>query len=125
MWFSSGRARASALGAFVLLVLAGPSIAADKPAGQSDPIARHGFADSDVGYVLRDLKTGATIASHLPDRTFIPASVAKVGTSVAALETLGPEHRFVTRLLVDGTVDRKSTRLNSSQSSATRMPSSH
>src|SRR3546814_21103120 len=93
MCFSSGRARASALGAFVLLVLAGPSIAADKPAGQSDPIARHGFADSDVGYVLRDLKPGATIASHLPDRTFIPASVAKVGTSVAALETLGQETR--------------------------------
>lgn len=103
MWFSRGRARASVSGLLLFLVMASPA-AADKATSQPDQIARHGFADSQVGFVLRDMKTGAVLAAHLADEPFVPASVSKVPTSVAALETLGPEHRFITRLAVTGAV---------------------
>ena len=103
MKFPSRRTPALALGVLALFWFGVPQAAPpEKAAGL---IARHGFAETEVGYVLRDLETGKTLAAHLPDRVFAPASVSKVGTAVAALEVLGPGHRFVTRLLVDGRIE--------------------
>lgn len=40
---------------------------------------------------------GATLYAHNQDRPFIPASVLKIGTALAAIELLGREYRFTTR----------------------------
>jgi serine-type D-Ala-D-Ala carboxypeptidase/endopeptidase (penicillin-binding protein 4) len=40
---------------------------------------------------------GATIYEKNADRQFMPASVLKIGTALAAIHILGPDHRFTTR----------------------------
>jgi len=68
----------------------------DTPAGI---ITAAGFRAEQVGYLLRDLDSGAVVAAHNADDLFMPASVAKVPTAIAALEVLGGRHRFVTRVV--------------------------
>lgn len=47
---------------------------------------------------------GASLDSRLADDPINPASVTKVATTLWALETLGPDHRFDTRVLAGGPV---------------------
>jgi len=58
------------------------------------------------GYVLMDAQTGEVLAERNPDRSFIPASLSKIPTTLMALNALGTEHRFETRLLADGRIDQ-------------------
>jgi D-alanyl-D-alanine carboxypeptidase/D-alanyl-D-alanine-endopeptidase (penicillin-binding protein 4) len=60
-------------------------------------IRQHGFEPQDVGFLVTDLK-GRELAAHNATQAFIPASVAKLPTAVAALELLGGDHRFTTRM---------------------------
>lgn len=51
------------------------------------------------------------LAAHNPDAALVPASSQKLFTAAAALEVLGPDHRFQTRVVApsppsDGTVER-------------------
>jgi D-alanyl-D-alanine carboxypeptidase/D-alanyl-D-alanine-endopeptidase (penicillin-binding protein 4) len=59
----------------------------------------------DVSFLLADLKSGEVIASYMPDKLMPPASTAKSITSLYALEALGPDYRFPTRLLATGPVE--------------------
>lgn len=52
-----------------------------------------------VGVVVRDPVTDRTLYSRSADERMVPASNAKLLTSVAALNTLGPNHRFRTSAL--------------------------
>lgn len=54
--------------------------------------------------VLAEAADGTVLASQAADVAVHPASVAKVATSLALLERLGPEHRFETRVLAGGVV---------------------
>lgn len=65
-------------------------------------IAEHGFAPHQVGYLAVDLQSGAVLAERNADAAFIPASVTKVPTTVAALAALGPDYRFETSLYGTG-----------------------
>lgn len=67
-------------------------------------LAPHGLPESQVGYLVFDVNTGEVLESHNPDQHFIPASVAKVPSSIAALATLGPDHRFLTEVVTTGPV---------------------
>lgn len=58
---------------------------------------RHAFA-------LVDLNTGETLESAAPLRRLPPASVAKTVTGLYALEALGGEFRFETRVLATGPI---------------------
>ncbi|QDL93423.1 D-alanyl-D-alanine carboxypeptidase/D-alanyl-D-alanine-endopeptidase [Paroceanicella profunda] len=49
-----------------------------------------------------DVESGTVLEAFDPDGQFIPASVSKVPTTLYALETLGTDHRFVTRLCATG-----------------------
>ncbi|MEM9049357.1 MAG: D-alanyl-D-alanine carboxypeptidase [Pseudomonadota bacterium] len=57
-----------------------------------------------TGYALMALRTGEMLDALAPDTTFLPASVTKIPTALYALETLGAEHRFVTRLMANGPI---------------------
>ncbi len=85
----------------------GLSLAAIGPAagaGSERALIRDaGFRDTDVGYVVYDLQAGQVVRSHLPDQPFIPASMVKIATVLVALEVLGPDHRFRTRVLTQRT----------------------
>lgn len=76
----------------------------DAVADTDRAVAAAGLDPSDVGYAVIDIETGEMLAAHNPDTPLIPASVAKVATAIAALELLGPEHRFATELFATGPV---------------------
>ena len=51
------------------------------------------------GYAVR--QDGRIIAAHNLHESFVPASIIKIGTGLAALHILGPEYRFETHFFVD------------------------
>ena len=81
----------------------------------SSLIDASGLAAPEVGFILVAIGDaapgdsgpgGSTVIEHrLADHPFIPASVAKIPTTVAALGLLGPDHRFTTELLGTGAVE--------------------
>ena len=57
-----------------------------------------------VGIVLADAKTGEVLASHDADIPQPPASVTKAVTALYALEALGSDFKFITRVIATGPV---------------------
>lgn len=66
--------------------------------------ARYGLGTENFGYYVVDLTDGGVVAELNADEPFMPASVAKIPTTAAALEILGSDHRFETAVLVEGEV---------------------
>lgn len=58
-----------------------------------------------IGLSIRNGKTGELLYSHLGETRLRPASNMKILTSIAALETLGADHRFKTEVAIDGTLE--------------------
>ncbi|MDU9050556.1 MAG: D-alanyl-D-alanine carboxypeptidase [Candidatus Electrothrix sp. Rat3] len=52
------------------------------------------------GYGVSDVK-GKLISSCNPDKAYVPASVIKLATALAAFDILGPEYRFTTSFYTD------------------------
>lgn len=99
------------LAAFLAAALAASPVVAQSKAGNAPVVpprderaivAASGIPSRAVGYVLYDLRTGKRLASKDADRLFVPASVAKVPTTIAALEILGGDYRFKTGLYATG-----------------------
>lgn len=57
-----------------------------------------------VSFVVADARTGEVLAAREPDLALPPASAAKAVTALYALDRLGAEYRFVTRVLATGPV---------------------
>lgn len=93
------RFRLVVLLAVVVLTIATSAVAQDEAV-----LARHGLTGTALGYVLFDALNGETLAAREADRSFIPASVAKVPTIMAAMAILGPDHRFATSIHAGGPV---------------------
>ncbi|MEJ6403966.1 D-alanyl-D-alanine carboxypeptidase/D-alanyl-D-alanine endopeptidase [Yoonia sp. 2307UL14-13] len=72
------------------------------PTADLGTIIRRARLSGDVGCVLADLESGEVLQEVAPDLRLPPASVTKAVTALYALETLGPAHRFATRLLATG-----------------------
>lgn len=91
-------------------LVAAPALAADgglrprpRPAPLSlDAIFGRSGLRSLTGFLLVDLENGATIEAWAADVPRPPASVQKIVTALYALETLGADDRFRTRLLAAG-----------------------
>lgn len=78
---------------------------ADQPAyGGTALLAAHGFAEDHVAYLVYEPATGRTLAWRNAKAALLPASLLKVPTALMALEVLGPNHRFRTRLVATGVV---------------------
>ena len=58
-----------------------------------------------MSVLVKNLTTGEVIESYRPEHVVPPASVMKLLTTGAALETLGPDFRFPTTLEYSGTIE--------------------
>ncbi len=58
----------------------------------------------EVGYVVADARTGLVLEAVNGTRPLAPASTAKTITALYALENLGSDYRFATRLMATGPV---------------------
>ena len=91
----------------LLVALAGPaaeqSLRAEQSAGLiarieerlSSPAARRAV----WGFQVVEIETGDVVYQHNPETLFVPASNAKLYATALALERLGPEYRFKTRVV--------------------------
>ncbi|MDD3875709.1 MAG: D-alanyl-D-alanine carboxypeptidase/D-alanyl-D-alanine-endopeptidase [Bacteroidales bacterium] len=60
-----------------------------------------------LSYIFYNLTKDTIISSHNPELSLMPASTLKLLTTAAALEILGPNTRFRTRLAYDGSITGK------------------
>lgn len=65
-------------------------------------IVEHG----DLSFYAVDLKTGKVVAAHREKSALVPASVMKIVTSAAALEVMGGDKTFETKLMYEGKIDK-------------------
>ncbi|MCW9044686.1 MAG: D-alanyl-D-alanine carboxypeptidase/D-alanyl-D-alanine-endopeptidase [Pseudopelagicola sp.] len=77
---------------------------AKRAAPGAGALIRQAGVSGAVGFALVDVESGEILEGHQPEATLPPASVTKAVTAMYALETLGAEHRFVTRLMAHGAV---------------------
>ncbi|HAT73056.1 MAG TPA: D-alanyl-D-alanine carboxypeptidase/D-alanyl-D-alanine-endopeptidase [Elusimicrobia bacterium] len=66
--------------------------------------AAPGIKNAAWGLSVKDAATGMVILERDPRRNLVPASILKVFVTAAALDRLGPERSFPTRLYYDGTI---------------------
>ncbi|MFP4238243.1 MAG: D-alanyl-D-alanine carboxypeptidase/D-alanyl-D-alanine-endopeptidase [Rhodosalinus sp.] len=113
--------RAFLTGAAAAAAMTAPPAAAVPPAASLRPLARSGNVveralptpedlvaraglPGRVGIALTDLQTGTLLETHAPDEALPPASTAKAISALYALEALGADHRFETRVLAAGEI---------------------
>jgi D-alanyl-D-alanine carboxypeptidase len=65
-----------------------------------DGLVTSGALGTRVGALVTDLSTGQVLYEQNAAARFAPASTTKIATAVAALETLGPQARFSTRVVL-------------------------
>ncbi|MFC3086471.1 D-alanyl-D-alanine carboxypeptidase/D-alanyl-D-alanine endopeptidase [Tabrizicola soli] len=74
------------------------------PLGDASALVAAAKLGGEVAWVVADARTGAVLESRQPDLPLPPASVAKAVTALYALDRLGKDHRFATRVLATGPV---------------------
>jgi D-alanyl-D-alanine carboxypeptidase/D-alanyl-D-alanine-endopeptidase (penicillin-binding protein 4) len=67
------------------------------------------FIKAHIGILVVDLQNEQTVDAKNADQFFIPASLQKVFTSVAAIHFLGNDFRFKTDLEYEGNIDKQGT----------------
>ncbi|MBX9654557.1 D-alanyl-D-alanine carboxypeptidase/D-alanyl-D-alanine-endopeptidase [bacterium] len=96
------------LSTFFFLVTILPSLRGEEaqllPA-VAEIINRPEFKQSQWGILLADRETGEVLQSYGPQKLYVPASTTKLFSSAAALEVLGPDHRFKTPVFKRGTLE--------------------
>lgn len=98
-----------------------------QPAPLSPDIAQPSYQTLIAGDqgVLVETLDGKTVAAQNVDRAFNPASAVKLATALDALHTFGPQHRFVTAVWTNGTLDRATSTINGDLIISGRDPSFH
>ena len=87
-------------------LLFGASLLASVALAQPDPVDAilDAHAQAWWGVLVVDVASGNVHYARNAERNFIPASVTKLYTTAAALDQLGPDYRYETRLYTDGRV---------------------
>lgn len=83
--------------------LAATPVASGPQAGLADLVAAAGLGGA-TSVVVLDARTAEVLEGFAAETALPPASVAKTITSLFALEKLGPDHRFSTKVLATGPV---------------------
>lgn len=73
-------------------------------AGDVDQLIEKGKLSGALGFVVMDADTGLILEQRKPLLSMPPASVAKTLTALYAIQNLGAEHRFTTRVLHSGKI---------------------
>jgi D-alanyl-D-alanine carboxypeptidase/D-alanyl-D-alanine-endopeptidase (penicillin-binding protein 4) len=82
-----------------LLLVALPATAEPTLSGALDAsLGVRGLRGARVAALVVDAEAGHVLFARDADRAMVPASNLKVLTALAALEALGPTHRFVTHV---------------------------
>lgn len=77
----------------------------DLPAGVRNVLSVRQVPDQSLSLYVESLETGETTLAWNEDQPRNPASVAKLLTTLVALDTLGPAYRWKTEVYVNGEVD--------------------
>jgi len=95
---------ASVLGVFLSLCCARGEAAGDVGRAVRAALSRYAVSGARVGVCVRRLPGGKEVFAEAADGLFEIASNAKLFTTAAALERLGPDYRFRTRIVANGAV---------------------
>lgn len=87
-----------------LLIADVPVFAADLPAPVAAALSQANIPNSAVALYVQDLAQAAPLLAHNADVGMHPASVIKLVTTYAGLQTLGPAYRWKTEFYTDGSV---------------------
>jgi D-alanyl-D-alanine carboxypeptidase/D-alanyl-D-alanine-endopeptidase (penicillin-binding protein 4) len=89
----------------------GPSLSLRPPQGRgpvtppgAETLVRQASLKGDVVFAVADARTGEILEARGEGRGIAPASVAKAITALYAMDVLGPDHRFVTKVVATGGV---------------------
>jgi D-alanyl-D-alanine carboxypeptidase/D-alanyl-D-alanine-endopeptidase (penicillin-binding protein 4) len=74
------------------------------PATLEQLLADPALNGATVSLMVRDARSGSTLYQHNSRTRLIPASNLKLLTTAAAMDVLGPQYRFSTQLLSNGTL---------------------
>ncbi len=90
--------------ALVFVPVGAPIAESDNPLGRdlSAILADPAFTGADVGLIVRRADTGEVLYDRQSQQRRQPASTGKLLTTAAALDRLGPEHRFRTTVVSPG-----------------------
>ena len=101
-------ARTAILLGFFMLFLTSAMPARANPAGLPSAVSNfmqaRGIPESSLSVVIRKVGSKQSTISHYPGTSRNPASAMKLVTTAAALQLLGPQHRWHTQALVHGQV---------------------
>src|ERR1051325_3491773 len=104
-----------------------PATTSETKPAPSQAVAQPAYLTPIAGYqgVLAETLDGATIAEQAADEKFNPASSVKLATTLMALQTLGPDHKFVTGVWAAGQIDKSTGTLTGDLVITGRDPSFH
>ncbi|MBD3393659.1 MAG: D-alanyl-D-alanine carboxypeptidase/D-alanyl-D-alanine-endopeptidase [Chitinivibrionales bacterium] len=71
-------------------------------------LIQSGYKPSNVGVLVRDMTNDSVLIALNAEEPFIPASVQKLVTASAAIDLLGIDYRFQTKVFAGGAFDRDS-----------------
>lgn len=77
---------------------------AGRASGGPDALLNASGLSGDVCFAVADARTGLRLEGRNSTKSLPPASVAKAITALYALDVLGPEHRFQTRIMATGPI---------------------
>jgi D-alanyl-D-alanine carboxypeptidase/D-alanyl-D-alanine-endopeptidase (penicillin-binding protein 4) len=87
----------------------------DKSSNVSKPkiitnfINQPSLKNASIGILATDLNSGEIVLAHNSKLSLVPASTLKILTSMAALETFGPDYKFKTTLAYTGNISESRT----------------
>ena len=100
------RTRSAIVEALAMLFAASPLAASDRLESEIGTVIHAAdYKQAHWGILVVDLASGQTVYELNPDRLFAPASVTKLFSTAAALDTLGADYRFETPIYRQGEVD--------------------
>jgi D-alanyl-D-alanine carboxypeptidase/D-alanyl-D-alanine-endopeptidase (penicillin-binding protein 4) len=102
-------------------------LATDNPPAVTHAVSQPAYLTPIAGYqgVLAETIDGSTIAAQAVDEKFNPASSVKLATTLVALQTLGPDHKFITAVWAAGPIDKTTGTVTGDLVVTGRDPSLH